>query len=183
MSNSVCIPGNFYNFHPGSHVGQGVDVGISQIVDALKQAMAPEYPVTVLLETMAGKGSEIGGRFEHLRSIIDGVGSEHIGVCLDTCHVHDGGYDIVHDLDGVLAEFDRVVGLDRLKALHLNDSKNPFESHKDRHACIGEGNLGMDTFRAVVNHPVLKKLPMILETPNELPGYANEISMLRNLEV
>jgi len=176
------LPGNYYNFHPGSHVGQGMDVGISQIVDALKLAMKPEYPVTVLLETMAGKGSEVGGRFEHLRAIIDGVGSEHIGVCLDTCHIHDGGYDIVHDLDGVLAEFDRVVGLDRLKALHLNDSKNSFESHKDRHACIGTGNLGIETFRAVVNHPVLKKLPMILETPNELPGYAQEISMLRAME-
>lgn len=176
------LPGNYYNFHPGSHVGQGTDTGISQIVDALKVAMAPGYPVTVLLETMAGKGSEIGGRFEELKAIMDGVGSSDIGVCLDSCHVHDGGYDIVSDLDGVLAEFDRVIGLDKLKALHLNDSKNPFSSHKDRHELLGEGNLGVETFRAIVNHPVLKKLPMILETPNELPGYAREIALLRQLE-
>ena len=176
------LPGNYYNFHPGSHVGQGTDTGISQIVDALKVAMAPGYPVTVLLETMAGKGSEIGGRFEELKAIMDGVGSSDIGVCLDSCHVHDGGYDIVNDLDGVLAEFDRVIGLDKLKALHLNDSKNPFSSHKDRHELLGEGNLGVETFRAIVNHPVLKKLPMILETPNELPGYAREIALLRQLE-
>ena len=178
----AALPGNYYNFHPGSHVGQGVETGISQICDALKQALAPGYPVTVLLETMAGKGSEVGGRFEELKAIMDGVGSNDIGVCLDTCHVHDAGYDIVNDLDGVLAEFDRVVGLDKLKALHLNDSKNSFASHKDRHELLGEGNLGMETFRAVVNHPVLKKLPMILETPNELPGYAREIATLRELE-
>ena len=178
----AALPGNYYNFHPGSHVGQGMETGISQIVDALKAAMAPGYPVTVLLETMAGKGSEVGGKFEELKAIIDGVGSEHIGVCLDSCHVHDGGYDIVNDLDGVLAEFDRVIGLDRLKALHLNDSKNPFQSHKDRHELLGEGNLGMGTFEHIVNHPVLKTLPMILETPNELPGYAREIQMLRQLE-
>ena len=178
----AALPGNFYNFHPGSHVGQGTDTGIAQIVDALKAAMAPGYPVTVLLETMAGKGSEIGGRFEELKAIIDGVGSADLGVCLDTCHVHDGGYDIVHDLDGVLAEFDRIIGLDRLKALHVNDSKNPFESHKDRHECLGEGSLGMDTFAAVVNHPLLKGKPMILETPNELPGYQREIALLRTLE-
>lgn len=176
------LPGNYYNFHPGSHVGQGTDTGISQIVDALKAAMAPGYPVTVLLETMAGKGSEVGGRFEELKAIIDGVGSPDLGVCLDSCHVHDGGYDIVNDLDGVLAEFDRVIGLDRLKALHLNDSKNPFQSHKDRHELLGEGNLGVKTFENIVNHPVLKKLPMILETPNELPGYAREIELLRSLE-
>ena len=178
----AALPGNYYNFHPGSHVGQGTDTGISQIVDALKAAMAPGYPVTVLLETMAGKGSEVGGRFEELKAIIDGVGSPDLGVCLDSCHVHDGGYDIVNDLDGVLAEFDRVVGLDRLKALHLNDSKNPFQSHKDRHELLGEGNLGVKTFENIVNHPVLKKLPMILETPNELPGYAREIELLRSLE-
>ena len=178
----AALPGNYYNFHPGSHVGQGTDTGISQIVDALKAAMAPGYPVTVLLETMAGKGSEIGGRFEELKAIIDGVGSSEIGVCLDSCHVHDGGYDIVNDLDGVLAEFDRVIGLDKLKALHLNDSKNPFQSHKDRHELLGEGNLGIKTFENIVNHPVLKKLPMILETPNELPGYAREIALLRELE-
>ena len=178
----AALPGNYYNFHPGSHVGQGVEAGIGYICDALKKAMAPGYPVTVLLETMAGKGSEIGGRFEELRSIIDGVGSDNIGVCLDSCHIHDGGYDIINDLDGVLAEFDRVIGLDKLKALHLNDSKNPFASHKDRHELLGEGSLGVETFRKIVNHPVLKKLPMILETPNELPGYAREIALLRQLE-
>ena len=176
------LPGNYYNFHPGSHVGQGVETGISQICDALKLALAPGYPVTVLLETMAGKGSEIGGRFEELKAIMDGVGSNEIGVCLDTCHVSDGGYPIVEDLDGVLAEFDRIIGLDKLKALHINDSKNPFGSHKDRHAPIGEGSLGLEAFRQVVNHPVLKGLPMILETPQELPGYAQEIALLRSLE-
>lgn len=178
----AALPGNYYNFHPGSHVGQGVEAGIGYICDALKKALKPGYPVTVLLETMAGKGSEIGGRFEELRAIIDGVGSDDIGVCLDSCHVHDGGYDIVNDLDGVLKEFDRVIGLDKLKALHLNDSKNSFGSHKDRHELLGEGNLGVKTFEAIVNHPVLKKLPMILETPNELPGYAKEIAVLRQLE-
>jgi deoxyribonuclease-4 len=177
------LPGQFYNFHPGSHVGQGTDVGIAQICDALKLAMAPDYPVTVLLETMAGKGSEIGGRFEELKAIMDGVGKDNIGVCLDSCHVHDAGYDIVNDLDGVLAEFDRVIGLDKLKALHLNDSKNPFASHKDRHELLGEGNLGLDAFRRIVNHPYLKTLPMILETPNELPGYAREIALLREMEI
>ena len=176
------LPGNYYNFHPGSHVGQGTEAGIEYIVQALKQALEPGYPVTVLLETMAGKGSEIGGKFEELKAIIDGVGDPELGVCLDSCHVHDGGYDIVNDLDGVLAEFDRVVGLHRLKALHLNDSKNPFASHKDRHELLGEGNLGISTFEAIVNHPVLKKLPIILETPNELPGYAREIALLRELE-
>ena len=178
----AALPGNFYNFHPGSHVGQGVEAGIGYICDALRAAMAPEYPVTVLLEGMAGKGSEIGGRFEQLRAIIDGVGSEHIGVCLDTCHMYDAGYDIVNDLDGVLAEFDRVVGLEKLKALHLNDSKNPYASHKDRHECLGTGHLGLDTFRRIVNHPLLKDKPMILETPNELPGYQKEIALLRQME-
>lgn len=178
----AALPGNYYNFHPGSHVGQGTQTGISQICDALKKAMVPGYPVTVLLETMAGKGSEIGGRFEELKMIMDGVGSDQIGVCLDTCHVHDGGYDVVNDLDGVLQEFDRVIGLDKLKALHLNDSKNPYGSHKDRHELLGEGSLGVETFDRVVNHPVLKRLPMILETPNELPGYAREIALLRAME-
>ena len=178
----AALPGNFYNFHPGSHVGQGTDTGIAQIADALKKAIAPGYPVTVLLETMAGKGSEVGGRFEELRAIIDAVGSDNIGVCMDTCHVWDGGYDIVHDLEGVLEEFDRIVGLHRLKALHLNDSKNPKDSHKDRHECIGNGNLGLETFRNIMNHPKLKGLPMILETPNELPGYQREIALLRSLE-
>ncbi len=178
----AALPGNFYNFHPGCHVGQGVDTGISQIAQALKKALEPGYPVKVLLETMAGKGSEIGGRFEELRAILDAVGSENVGICLDTCHVHDGGYDIVNDLDGVLAEFDRVVGLDRLCALHLNDSKNPFASHKDRHECIGQGSLGLEAFRRIVNHPLLKEKPMILETPNELPGYQAEIELLRAME-
>lgn len=179
----AALPGNFYNFHPGSHVGQGVEAGIGYICDALKKAMEPDYPVTVLLEGMAGKGSEIGGKFEHLRAIIDGVGKDNIGVCLDTCHMYDAGYDIVNDLDGVLAEFDRVVGLNRLKALHLNDSKNPYASHKDRHECLGDGNLGLETFRTIVNHPLLKDKPFILETPNELPGYAKEIALLRQMEV
>ena len=178
----AALPGNFYNFHPGSHVGQGVEAGIDYIVQALKKALEPGYPVTVLLETMAGKGSEIGGKFEELKAIIDGVGSNEIGVCLDSCHVNDGGYDIVNDLDGVLQEFDRVIGLDKLKALHLNDSKNPFGSHKDRHELLGEGFLGQKTFENIVNHPVLSKLPMILETPNDLPGYAREIALLRQLQ-
>lgn len=176
------LPGNFYNFHPGSHVGQGMEEGIRQIVDALKYAMEQDAPVTVLLETMAGKGSEVGSRFEELKAIIDGVDSEKVGVCMDTCHVYDAGYDIVNDLDGVLAEFDRIIGLDRLYALHLNDSKNPFASHKDRHECIGKGSLGLETFRNIVNHPQLKGKPMILETPNELAEYANEIALLRELE-
>ena len=176
------LPGNFYNFHPGSHVGQGVEAGIGFIADALKKALRHGYPVKVLLETMAGKGSEIGGRFEELKAIIDAVGSDNIGVCLDTCHVYDGGYDIVGDLDGVLAEFDRVIGLNRLCALHVNDSKNPFASHKDRHECLGQGSLGVETFKAVVNHPILKDKPMILETPNELPGYQAEIALLRSFQ-
>ena len=178
----AALPGNFYNFHPGSHVGQGTEAGIDYISAALEKALAPGYPVTVLLETMAGKGSEIGGRFEELKAILDAVGSKNVGVCLDTCHVYDGGYDIVNDLDGVLAEFDRIIGLDRLKALHLNDSKNPFASHKDRHECLGKGSLGVETFRAIVNHPALKDKPMILETPNELSGYQAEIALLRSLE-
>ena len=177
----AALPGNFYNFHPGSHVGQGTETGISQICDALKKALAPSYPVTVLLEAMAGKGSEIGGSFSELKAIIDGVGSDNVGVCLDTCHIYDAGYDIVNDLDGVLAEFDRIIGLDKLCALHLNDSKNPYASHKDRHACIGDGSLGVETFRSIVNHPALQGKPMILETPNELPGYAQEIKLLRSL--
>ena len=178
----AALPGNFYNFHPGSHVGQGTQAGIDYIAAALKNALRHDYPVTVLLETMAGKGSEIGGRFEELRDILDAVGSENVGVCLDTCHVYDGGYDIVNDLNGVLAEFDRVIGLDRLHALHLNDSKNPFASHKDRHECLGKGSLGLETFRRIVNHPQLKDKPMILETPNELPGYTGEIKILREME-
>ena len=179
----AALPGNFYNFHPGSHVGQGVEAGVEQIAAALKQALSHDYPVTVLLETMAGKGSEVGGRFEELKMILDAVGSTKLGICLDTCHVYDGGYDIVNDLNGVLAEFDRIIGLERLKAIHLNDSKNPFASQKDRHECIGHGSLGLDTFRSIVNHPVLKEKSMILETPNELPGYAAEIALLRSMEI
>ena len=179
----AALPGNFYNFHPGSHVGQGVDAGIEYISAALKNALRHDYPVKVLLETMAGKGSEVGGRFEELKAIIDAVGSSNVGVCLDTCHVYDGGYDIVSDLDGVLAEFDRVIGLDKLCALHVNDSKNPFASHKDRHECLGEGSLGLETFRAIVNHPALRGKPMILETPNELPGYQKEIALLREMAI
>lgn len=178
----AALPGNYYNFHPGSHVGQGADAGIQQISDALKQALRHNYPVTVLLETMAGKGSEMGGNFGEIKAIMDAVGDPDLGVCLDTCHIYDAGYDIVNDLDGVLREFDEIIGLHRLKALHLNDSKNPYGSHKDRHACIGEGSLGMETFQKIINHPVLADKPMILETPNELPGYAKEISILRSME-
>ncbi len=177
----AALPDQYYNFHPGSHVGQGVEAAVEQIAAALKAALVHGYPVTVLLETMAGKGSEVGGRFEELKLIMDAAGSDAIGVCLDTCHVYDAGYDIVNDLDGVLAEFDRVIGLDKLKALHLNDSKNPFASHKDRHECIGQGFLGLDTFRRIVTHPLLADKPMILETPNELPGYAAEIRLLREM--
>ena len=177
----AALPGNYYNVHPGSHVGQGFEMGIDHICKALRRALEPGYPVTVLLEGMAGKGSEIGGTFQQLKDIIDGVGSDQVGVCLDSCHTYDAGYDIVNDLDGVLEEFDRVVGIKRLKALHLNDSKNPFSSHKDRHECLGEGSLGMETFRRIVNHPLLRDLPMILETPNELPGYKKEIELLRSM--
>lgn len=177
----AALPGNFYNFHPGSHVGQGTEQGIEQIAQALRRAMEPNYPVTVLLETMAGKGSEVGSRFEELRAILDAVGRDDLGVCLDTCHVYDAGYDIKNDLDGVLEEFDRVIGLKRLKALHLNDTKNPFCSHKDRHEKIGEGFLGEETFARIVHHPKLWGKPMILETPNELDGYTREIALLRAL--
>ena len=177
----AALPGNFYNFHPGSHTGRGVEAGIDDIAAALRRALEPGYPVTVLLETMAGKGSEIGGCFRELKDILDAVGSSQVGVCLDTCHVYDAGYDIVNDLDGVLQEFHRVIGLERLKALHLNDSKNPFASHKDRHECIGKGSLGLQTFRNILSHPALQDKPMILETPNELPGYQAEIALLRRL--
>ena len=177
----AALPGNFYNFHPGSHTGRGVEAGIDDIAAALRRALEPGYPVTVLLETMAGKGSEIGGCFRELKDILDAVGSGQVGVCLDTCHVYDAGYDIVNDLDGVLQEFHRVIGLERLKALHLNDSKNPFASHKDRHECIGKGSLGLQTFRNILSHPALQDKPMILETPNELPGYQAEIALLRRL--
>ncbi len=174
------LPGNYYNFHPGSHVKQGAERGIELICEGLNEVLEPGIRTTVLLETMAGKGTEVGRSFEELARIIDGVEhDELLGVCLDTCHVWDGGYDIVGDLDGVLDEFDRVIGLDRLRALHLNDSKNPRGSHKDRHERIGEGCIGAEAFRAVVTDPRLRDLPMILETPNELPGYAAEISLLR----
>ena len=173
-------PGNLYNFHPGSHTGQGSEEGIRLIADTLNRILKPEQTTTVLLETMAGKGTEVGRSFEELAAILERVElSDHMGVCLDTCHVYDAGYDIVHDLDGVLEKFDRVIGLKRLKAIHLNDSKNPFESHKDRHEKIGQGSLGLDAFVRIINHPVLRDLPFYLETPNELDGYAKEIAMLR----
>lgn len=176
------VPNNMYNFHPGSHVGQGVETGIELISDLLNSILWKDQTTTVLLETMAGKGSEVGSRFEELREIIDRVElKDKMGVCLDTCHVNDAGYDIVNDLDGVLTEFDKVIGLDRLKALHLNDSKNPLGAHKDRHEKIGEGYIGKDAFRRIVNHPVLKDLPMFLETPNELEGYKTEIELLKSL--
>lgn len=176
------LPGNYYNFHPGSHVGQGADAGVSLICEGLDEVLDEGPHTTVLLETMAGKGSEVGRSFEELARIMEGCKrGEALGVCLDTCHVWDGGYDIRENLDGVLDEFDRVIGLERLKALHLNDSKNPRGSHKDRHEKIGQGELGKKTFAAVVQNPRLRGLPMVLETPNELDGYAEEIRLLRAL--
>ena len=176
------IPGNVYNFHPGSHTGQGMETGIGQIAETLNAILTPDIRTTVLLETMSGKGSEVGSRFEELREIIDRVElSDKLGVCLDTCHVSDAGYDIADDPDGVLAEFDRVIGLDRLRAVHVNDSLNPRGSHKDRHARIGEGCLGAEALGRVVRHPALQGLPFVLETPNELPGYAREIALLKEL--
>lgn len=173
-------PGNCYNFHPGSHVKQGVEVGITYIAEMLNAILTPEQHTTVLLETMAGKGSEVGRNFEELREILDRVTlSDHMGICMDTCHVWDGGYDIAGHLDEVLTEFDRIIGLDRLKAIHLNDSLNPLGAHKDRHAKIGEGCIGREALIRVVNHPALKDLPFYLETPNELPGYAAEIALMR----
>ncbi len=173
-------PGNLYNFHPGSHVGQGVETGISLIAEMLNTALNPDMTTTVLLETMAGKGSEVGSRFEELREIIDRTEHrEKLGVCLDTCHVNDAGYDIVHDLDGVLTQFDKVIGLERLKAVHVNDSKNPLGAHKDRHEKIGEGTLGLDAIVHVMTHPALREKPFYLETPNDLAGYAHEIALLR----
>ncbi|MBQ7498969.1 MAG: deoxyribonuclease IV [Selenomonas sp.] len=173
-------PGNYYNFHPGSHVGQGSQQGIEMIATELNRVLQPNQTTTVLLETMAGKGSEIGRSFEEIKSIIDQVElQDKLGVCLDTCHVWDGGYDIVHNLDGVLTEFDNIIGLNRLKAIHLNDSLNPCGSHKDRHACIGEGCIGLEALTRVINHPQLQELPFILETPNDLDGYAREIALLR----
>ncbi|MDR2042358.1 MAG: deoxyribonuclease IV [Tannerella sp.] len=176
------IPGNFYNFHPGSHVQQGVETGIRLIAEMLNRILRPEQKTVVLLETMAGKGSEIGRNFEELRMIIDRVELNGLlGVCLDTCHVSDAGYNIINRLDKVLEEFDHVIGLERLRAIHLNDSLNPPNSHKDRHAKIGEGKLGLDTLVRVINHPVLRDLPFNLETPNELDGYAAEIKLLKSL--
>ena len=174
------LPNNYYNFHPGSHVKQGAEAGISMIAEVLNDVLAPDQSTVVLLETMAGKGTEVGRTFEELAAIIDRVElSDHMGVCLDTCHVHDAGYDIVNDLDGVLEEFDRVLGIERLRAVHINDSKNPCGAHKDRHEVIGKGHIGLEAFERIVNHPALKALPFILETPNELPGYAEEIELLR----
>lgn len=173
-------PGNLYNFHPGSHVRQGADVGISYIADMLNEILKPDQTTTVLLETMSGKGSEVGRNFQELRQIIDQVElKEKLGVCLDTCHVWDGGYDIVNDLDGVLTEFDQVIGLDRLKAIHLNDSMNGLGSHKDRHAKIGEGEIGLEALVRVINHPATRGIPFILETPNDDEGWRREISLLR----
>lgn len=171
-------PGNVYNFHPGSHVKQGTEAGIRLIAETLNEILKPEQSTVVLLETMAGKGSEVGSRFEELREILDRVElSEKMGVCLDTCHVWDGGYDIAGDLDGVLTEFDRIVGLSRLKAIHLNDSMNPMGARKDRHARIGEGHIGLDALVRVINHPALRTLPFCLETPNDLEGYKREIGL------
>lgn len=175
------IPNNLYNFHPGSHVGQGVEKGIAFIANALNQTLWADMKTTVLLETMAGKGTEIGRSFEELREIIDRVElSDKMGICLDTCHVHDAGYDIVNDLDAVLTKFDNIIGLKRLKALHINDSKNALESHKDRHEKIGDGYIGLEAFVRIINHPALKHLPMLLETPNDLNGYAKEIALLKS---
>ena len=174
------MPNNLYNFHPGSHVKQGVDVGINYIVELLNSVLKEDQTTTVLLETMAGKGTEVGRSFEEIAEIISKVNlKDKMGVCLDTCHIYDAGYDIVNDLDAVLDEFDRIIGLDRLKAIHLNDSKNPFKSHKDRHEKIGEGFLGIDAITNIINHPKLKHLPFFLETPNELDGYKQEIELLR----
>ena len=173
-------PGNYYNFHPGSHVGQGIEVGIQKIAEVLNAVLTEEQTTTVLLETMAGKGSEVGSHFQELRAIMNLVEKrDKLGICLDTCHVWDGGYDIVNDLDGVLTEFDRIIGLDHLKAIHLNDSLNPLGSHKDRHARIGEGQIGLDALVRVIRHPALEGKPFILETPNDDEGWTREIALLR----
>ena len=173
-------PGNYYNFHPGSHVGQGIEAGIQKIAEVLNAVLTEEQTTTVLLETMAGKGSEVGSHFQELRAIMDLVEKrDKLGICLDTCHVWDGGYDIVNDLDGVLTEFDRIIGLDHLKAIHLNDSLNPLGSHKDRHARIGEGQMGLDALVRVIRHPALEGKPFILETPNDDEGWTREIALLR----
>ena len=174
------IPGNLYNFHPGSHVKQGAEVGIQYIADALNEILTEDQTTTVLLETMSGKGTEVGRNFQEIAEIISKVNlKEKMGVCLDTCHIHDAGYDIVNYLDNVLDEFDKIIGLERLKAIHLNDSKNPFESHKDRHETIGNGYIGLDAITRIINHPKLRNLPFYLDTPNELDGYKKEIQLLR----
>ena len=182
LKNLEYVPGNMYNFHPGSHVGQGEEIGIKLIIDALNEILTEEQSTIVLLETMAGKGTEVGKTFEQLKAIIDGVNlKDKLGVCLDTCHVYDAGYDIVNNLDEVLNEFDKIIGLEKLKAIHINDDKNPFESHKDRHEKIGEGSIGTEAFKKIINHPKLRHLPFYLETPNELDGYAKEIELLKSL--
>lgn len=174
------LPYNLYNFHPGSHVKQGIDAGIELIVEMLNKILYESLTTKVLLETMSGKGTEVGSTFEELRKIIDGVKlNDKLGICLDTCHVYDAGYDIVNDLNGVLHEFDSIIGLDRLHAIHLNDSKNPFKSHKDRHETIGEGTIGKEAFFRIINHPKLYDIPFFLETPNELKGHGAEVKMLR----
>lgn len=174
------IPGNMYNFHPGCHLKQGSEVGITYIAGMLNEILSPEQTTTVLLETMAGKGSEVGRTFQELKQILESVElSDHMGVCLDTCHIWDGGYDIANHLDRILNEFDQIIGLDCLKAIHLNDSQNPLGAHKDRHARLGEGYIGIETFKKIVTHPILGKLPFYLETPNDLDGYAKEINMMR----
>ena len=176
------VPGNLYNFHPGSHVGQGAEAGIEMIANTLNEIIYPEMTTTILLETMSGKGSEVGRSFEEIKEIIDRVElSDKLGVCLDTCHVYDAGYDVVNDLDGVLEAFDNVIGIDKLRAIHINDSKNPFASHKDRHEVIGGGSIGEEAFARIINHPKLCDLPFYLETPNELDGYAKEIELLKSL--
>lgn len=178
------LPGSMYNFHPGSHVKQGTEVGIQLISDHLNRVLEHNVNTTILLETMAGKGSEVGRSFEEIQEIIEKTERKNmVGVCLDTCHVYDAGYDIVGDLDGVLKEFDTVIGLDRLKAIHLNDSKNPFASHKDRHEKIGEGSIGLEAIERIINHPLLRDLPFYLETPNELAGYAREIGLLKECRI
>ncbi len=182
LKNLEHIDGALYNFHPGSHVGQGVQVGISYICDMLNAVLSENQRTVVLLETMAGKGSEIGSSFEQLRAIIDGVNlRDKVGICFDTCHVNDGGYDLVNNLDGVLENFDKIIGIERLKAIHINDSLNPLGARKDRHAKIGEGHIGIGAFEKIINHPQLKSLPFNLETPNDIDGYAAEIRLLRGL--
>lgn len=175
------LPGNLYNFHPGSHVGQGIEAGINLITDLLNKILFPEQNTVVLLETMSGKGSEVGSNFEELRLILEDTElTSKIGVCLDTCHIYSAGYDLVNDLDGVLEQFDKIIGLKKLKAIHLNDSMTPLGSRKDRHARIGQGTIGLEGIISIINHPLLKKLPFYLETPNKLPGYAEEIKLLRD---